>query len=73
MRKLYYDTMVFDPLYLRHLIEIVGPDRVMAGTDFPFDMGETDPLGLIDRVDGLSDQEREGIKGGNAARLFDVE
>lgn len=72
MRKLYYDTMVFDPLYLRHLIEIVGADRVMAGTDFPFDMGETDPLGLIDRVEGLSGEERDGIKGGNAARLFGV-
>ena len=72
MKMLYYDTMVFQPLYLRHLIEIVGAERVMLGTDFPFDMGETDPVGLIDATDGLSDTEREGIKGGNAARLFSV-
>ncbi|MGI9604668.1 MAG: amidohydrolase family protein [Acidimicrobiales bacterium] len=72
MKQLFYDTMVFQPLYLRHLVEIVGSDRVMAGTDFPFDMGETDPLGLIDSVEGLTDDERTAIKGGNAARLFGV-
>ncbi len=70
MRRLLYDTMVFDPLYLRHLVEVVGVDRVMAGTDFPFDMGETDPLGLIDTVDGLTDADREAMKGGNAERIF---
>jgi aminocarboxymuconate-semialdehyde decarboxylase len=70
MEMLYYDTMVFQPLYLRHLIEVVGSDRVMLGTDYPFDMGETDPVGLIDATEGLSDEERAAIKGGNAARLF---
>ena len=70
MKKLFYDTMVFQPLYLKHLVEIVGADRVMAGTDFPFDMGETDPMGLIDRTDGLTDEDRAGMKGGNAAKLF---
>jgi aminocarboxymuconate-semialdehyde decarboxylase len=70
MKKLFYDTMVFQPQYLGHLIEVVGSDRVMAGTDFPFDMGDDDPLGLIDAVEGLSDDERAAMKGGNAARLF---
>lgn len=72
MKMLYYDTMVFQPLYLRHLVEIVGADRVMLGTDFPFDMGETDPITLIDATDGLADSDREAIKGGNAATLFAV-
>jgi aminocarboxymuconate-semialdehyde decarboxylase len=72
MKMLYYDTMVFQPLYLRHLVEVVGADRVMLGTDFPFDMGETDPLGLIDATDGLTEDEREGIKGRNAAALFAI-
>jgi aminocarboxymuconate-semialdehyde decarboxylase len=70
MKSLFYDTMVFDPLYLRHLIEVVGANHVMLGTDFPFDMGETDPVGLIDATEGLSDVERAGVKGDNAARLF---
>jgi aminocarboxymuconate-semialdehyde decarboxylase len=70
VKKLFYDTMVFQPLYLRHLIEVVGADRVMLGTDFPFDMSETDPIGLIDQVEGLTDADRLAIKGGNAARVF---
>ena len=70
MKRFYYDTMVFQPLYLRHLAEIVGPDRVMLGTDFPFDMAETDPVGLIDATEGLTDAERSAIKGGNASRVF---
>ena len=70
MKKLFYDTMVFQPLYLRHLIEIVGVDRVMLGTDYPFDMSETDPLGLLGATDGVSDADREAISGGNAARVF---
>lgn len=72
MKMLYYDTMVFQPLYLRHLVEVVGSDHVMLGTDFPFDMGETDPVGLIDSTDDLTDEQRDGIKGGNAAALFAI-
>jgi aminocarboxymuconate-semialdehyde decarboxylase len=70
MKRLFYDTMVFQPLYLRHLVEIVGIDRVMLGTDFPFDMSETDPLGLIDSTEGLTDDDRAAISGGNAATVF---
>lgn len=70
MKRLYYDTVVFQPLYLRHLIEVVGADRVMLGTDFPFDMSETDPLALIDSTEGLGEDQRAAIKGGNAARLY---
>lgn len=73
MKKLFYDTMVFQPLYLRHLIEIVGTDRVMLGTDFPFDMSETDPVGLIESTEGLTDQDRSAIAGGNAARIFGLD
>lgn len=72
MKQLFYDTMVFQPLYLRHLVDVVGSDRVMAGTDFPFDMGETDPLGLIDSTEGLSDEERVAMKGANAMRVFSL-
>ncbi len=73
MKRLFYDTMVFQPLYLRHLIEIVGVDRVMLGTDFPFDMGETDPLALIGDTPGLDGKDRTALAGANAARLFGLD
>ena len=72
LKRLHYDTVVFQPLYLRHLIEVVGVERVLLGTDFPFDMSETDPLGLIAATEGLDDDDRAAIGGGNAARLYGI-
>jgi aminocarboxymuconate-semialdehyde decarboxylase len=70
LRSLHYDTMVFEPLYLRHLIDVVGVDRVLLGTDFPFDMGETDPVGLVAKVPGLDEADRAAVTGDNARLLF---
>lgn len=72
LRTVHFDTMVFDPRLLGHLVEFAGTDRVMLGTDYPFDMGEDDPLGLIDRVPGLHGDEADRLAGGNAARFFGI-
>jgi aminocarboxymuconate-semialdehyde decarboxylase len=69
--RLYYDTVVFDPMKLRHLVETVGATQVVVGTDYPFDMGETDPVGFV-RGSGLSDADIETILG-NGARLLERE
>lgn len=42
-----YDTVVFDPQLLRMLVELVGPGRVMLGSDYPFDMGDPDPCATL--------------------------
>ncbi|GIU93118.1 MAG: amidohydrolase [Acidimicrobiia bacterium] len=73
LKRLYFDTVVFQPLYLRHLLDVVGADRVMLGTDFPFDMGEEDPVGLVSQVEGLDEDARAAILGGNAAKVFGLE
>ena len=70
---MYFDTMVFDPEMLRTLIRRWGADHVLLGTDYPFDMGETDPLGLLSKVEGLEEKERSMIAGGNAARLLGID
>jgi len=72
VKKLWYDSLVFQPQYLRFLLDIVGTERVMLGTDYPFDMGESDPVGVIDSVAGLSDDERQRLKGGTATALFKI-
>ncbi len=41
-----------------------------SGWNTIFDMGETDPLGLVASVEGLGDADRAAIGGGNAARVF---
>jgi aminocarboxymuconate-semialdehyde decarboxylase len=73
LAQLSFDTMVFDPEMLGTLVRRWGPDHVLLGTDYPYDMGETDPLGLLARVEGLGDGERAMIKGGNAARLLGLD
>lgn len=73
LSRFYFDTMVFEPDQLGFLINRYGVDHVLLGTDYPYDMGETDPIGLIKRVDGLSDSDADLIAGGNAARLLGLE
>jgi aminocarboxymuconate-semialdehyde decarboxylase len=70
LSKLYFDTMVFEPDQLGYLINKYGADHICLGTDYPFDMGEEDPNGLIDRVEGLSDEDRAKVKGLNAVELL---
>lgn len=70
LRQVHVDTVVFDPVQLGHLIEAWGAGRVLLGTDYPFDMGEADPVGLLDRLGGLGEDDRAAIEGGNAARLL---
>jgi aminocarboxymuconate-semialdehyde decarboxylase len=70
LSRLYFDTMVFEPDQLGFLIAKFGADHILLGTDYPYDMGEDDPLGLIDRVDGLTAEDRDLISGGNAHRLM---
>jgi aminocarboxymuconate-semialdehyde decarboxylase len=69
LRRISVDTTVFSPILVEQLVRDQGADRVLLGTDYPFDMGETDPLSLIGQAD-LKSAVRDAIAGGNAARLF---
>jgi aminocarboxymuconate-semialdehyde decarboxylase len=57
---------------LRHLIDKWGDDHVVLGTDYPYDIGEADPVGLIESVARLGRAEKDRIMGGNAARLLGI-
>ena len=72
LEKFYFDTITFDPVMLKHLIDRFGADHVVLGTDYPYDMGEEDPLGLIAQVKRLPKAERDLIVGGNAAKLLKI-
>jgi aminocarboxymuconate-semialdehyde decarboxylase len=69
LKRLYFDSLVHDPQVLRALIGAVGADRVLLGSDFPFDMGTEDPVGAL-RAAGLSDPDFHAVRGGNAAALL---
>jgi aminocarboxymuconate-semialdehyde decarboxylase len=70
LRRMWFDTLVYEPEALRHLINVVGATRLVVGSDYPFDMGQYDPHGLLALVPGLDDAQRAAILGGNAAALL---
>jgi aminocarboxymuconate-semialdehyde decarboxylase len=70
LRRLYFDTVVFSASQLGYLIKEYGADHIVLGTDYPYDMAEPDPVGLVSRVANLGAKERAEILGGNAARLL---
>ena len=73
LEKFYFDTITFDPEMLKRLVDRFGADHVVLGTDYPYDMGDENPLGLIAQVQELSSASRDLIQGGNAARLLNIE
>jgi aminocarboxymuconate-semialdehyde decarboxylase len=72
LEKFYFDTITHDPELLKRLIDRFGADHVVLGTDYPYDMGDDDPLGLVAKVKRLARADRDLIVGGNAAKLLKV-
>ena len=68
-RRFFYDSVTHDPALLRSLVDAVGADQVVMGTDYPFEMGDSRPLETI-RATGLPKADRQAISGGNIARLL---
>jgi len=73
LRQVYLDTVVFSYHQLAYLIELFGPDRILMGTDYPFDMAEYNPVGHIAGVRGMDETTLAQIAGGNAARLLGLD
>jgi aminocarboxymuconate-semialdehyde decarboxylase len=69
LRDIWYDALVYTPQALRHLVDAVGADKVLLGTDYPFDMGVTDPVERATAA-GLPAADLTAILSGNAAALF---
>jgi aminocarboxymuconate-semialdehyde decarboxylase len=69
-RRFHVDSAVFDPKALRLLVEVMGADRVMLGSDYPFPLGEQQIGGLVASAPFLSDDERWRIRRLNAEAFF---
>jgi aminocarboxymuconate-semialdehyde decarboxylase len=70
LKRIYVDTIVFTPHQLDALIKLFGVDHVLMGTDYPYDMAESDPIGHVASLENLSPADFAAIVGGNAQRLF---
>jgi aminocarboxymuconate-semialdehyde decarboxylase len=70
--RLYFDSLTHGGPALSFLAATVGPERIMLGTDYPFDMGNYNSVANIQNVIGVTDAERDLMLGGNAMRLFKI-
>jgi predicted TIM-barrel fold metal-dependent hydrolase len=69
LNQIFFDSLVFTPEALRHLVAQVGASQVMIGTDHPIPW-EDHPVDHVFATSTLSDDEKIAILGGNAARMF---
>ena len=69
LSMLYYDTLLHDPAALAFLIDAVGVDRVMMGSDMPFPIGDRAPRALLDHL-SLDPADRATLETGVARKLF---
>ena len=67
LRHFHYDSCVYDPTVLKALLGIVGPERIVMGSDYP--VGELDPVGWLEKA-GLAGVDLAAVAGVNAARLL---
>jgi aminocarboxymuconate-semialdehyde decarboxylase len=72
LRRFHYDTLVQFPPALAYLVNVVGADRVLLGSDHPFWLGDPEPLRIV-REAGLPPPAQAAILGDNAARVFRLE
>jgi aminocarboxymuconate-semialdehyde decarboxylase len=71
LNQLYFDSLVFTPEALRHLVAQVGASQVMLGSDHPY-IWEQHPVEHVFATNALSDAQKAAILGGNAAKLFNM-
>ena len=71
LRQLYFDSLVFTPEGLRHLVAETGASQIVMGTDFPYPWTRTAVDHILD-TPGLSDADRVAILGRTAATLLGI-
>jgi aminocarboxymuconate-semialdehyde decarboxylase len=72
LRRFHVDTVVHDADVLRGLVAFFGSERVLLGSDYPFDMGVDRPTEIVRGLD-LPSSDEEAILGGNSLRLLGQE
>ena len=71
--RFYVDSLVHDAKALRYLVDLMGAQRVALGTDYPFPLGEHQPGELIDRLEAVSETDRERLLGGSALEFLGLD
>lgn len=70
--KFWVDSLVHDENVLRYVVDLVGKNRVVLGSDYPFPLGEDQPGHLIESSNLFDDEEKESMLGGNALHFLGI-
>ncbi len=71
--RIYVDSLVHDEKMLRYLVQLLGPQRIALGTDYPFPLGESEPGRLIDSLADLTPAQRAWMLGGTALEFLGLD
>ncbi|XP_041662447.1 2-amino-3-carboxymuconate-6-semialdehyde decarboxylase isoform X1 [Cheilinus undulatus] len=69
----YTDSLVHDPIALKLLLDVIGKDKVMLGTDYPFPLGELQPGSLIESMNEFDGSLKDMLLAGNALEFLGLE
>jgi len=70
LKKIWFDSVVFSHHQLAYLVSLYGADKIVMGSDYPFDMADYDPVEHVATTDGLSDEDKAKVAGSTAAALL---
>jgi aminocarboxymuconate-semialdehyde decarboxylase len=70
LKNFYFDTITHNPDALRYLIAFAGSDHVLLGSDYPYDMGDSNPVQTVSKLSGIKAGDRRKIMRENAIALF---
>jgi len=71
VKLLHFDTITHSSMALEYLVANFGADKVLLGSDYPYDMGDPEPVESLRRIK-IAAVERESISSMNACRLLDI-
>jgi len=70
LKNFYFDTITHNPDALRYLIAFAGSDHILLGSDYPYDMGDSNPVQTVSKLSGIKAGDRRKIMRENAIALF---
>jgi aminocarboxymuconate-semialdehyde decarboxylase len=70
LQRFYFDTIAHSQPALDYLYTLVGPERILLGTDYPFEIGDPHAVEYVQRIEQGTAEEIAMISGNNAASIF---
>ncbi len=71
--KFYFDSLVHDEMALKFLVDLVGDEKIILGSDYPFPLGEHHPGKLIESMSSLNKESKEKLLWKNAVEFLGME